>query len=253
MEPLKKKDAGEVKPIALVIPFEPKLYMSEIDQNVSKESKLNAKQIRYAFRSGLDYMVVAEFKKMYSVVSLMSDTSHSLLDQRYIYESIGYKYEVVPAENGTIQKDNLAESDKVKNGQLTVVTNDQRKFMNTKITNPNLLPVLHKKYGADVFIFINELDIKLSADNSGRTNGNGSYERTVAVHYSIYDVNGNLLNAGLVAKNFPSATNDVKKIVNGYFNEVAGTMYHNYVTATTSKKTNDKGALKWSSPEEGKK
>src|SRR4051812_25994002 len=62
------KPAVTVKPKALVIPFEPKLYMSEIDQNVSKESKLNAKQIKYAFRSGLDYMLVAEFKKKFNVI-----------------------------------------------------------------------------------------------------------------------------------------------------------------------------------------
>ena len=79
-EKKKESSKAEVKDNrkVLVIPFEPKLYMSEIDQHVNKESKLNTKQIRHAFRSGLDFMIVAEFRKKFSVISLMNDTARSL-------------------------------------------------------------------------------------------------------------------------------------------------------------------------------
>ena len=232
----------------LVIPFEPKLYMSEIDHNVNKETKMNQAQIRHAFRSGLDFMVVAEFRKKFNVTSLMNDTSAFTKEQQYIYQSIGYKYDLVPASDGKTQKDNTADKPKIQNGQLTVATNDQKKFMNTKITNPTLLLTLNKKYGSEIFIFINQLDLKLDIDNSGKT-ASGSSERIIGVHYSIYDLQGNLLAAGLATKNFPSNTNDPRKIVNGYFNSIAQTILNNYIAAITPKTEKDKGELKGPAPE----
>lgn len=241
---VEKKDTRKV----LVIPFEPKLYMSEIDQNVNKETKMNFNQIRYAFRSGLDYSVVAEFKKKYSVVSLLSDTAKSMNDQYYIYSSIAYKYDVVPDSTGKKQADNTINKPKIQNGQITVATNDQRKFMNTKITNPNLLATLHKKYGTEIFIFINQLDMKINVDNSGN-NTTGGFDRTAAVHYSIFDLGGNLLNSGLATKNFPANANNPNRIVKGYFSGIAETILANYLAATTPKVDKGKGVLEW---QEGK-
>lgn len=241
---VEKKDTRKV----LVIPFEPKLYMSEIDQNVNKETKMNFNQIRYAFRSGLDYSVVTEFKKKYSVVSLLSDTAKSMSDQYYIYSSIAYKYDVVPDSAGKTPADNTINKPKIQNGQITVAANDQRKFMNTKITNPNLLVTLHKKYGTEIFIFINQLDMKINVDNSGNSATVG-FDRTAAVHYSIFDLNGTLLNSGLATKNFPANANNPNRIVNGYFSGIAETILANYLAATAPKVEKGKGVLEW---QEGK-
>jgi len=234
----------------LVIPFEPRLYMSEIDMYVNKESKLNQAQIRHAFRSGLDYSIVAEFKKKYKVISLMNDSAAYVREQGYVYQSIGYKYDLIPSPEN--KKDNTPEKPKIQNGQLTVTTNDKKKFMNTQITNPNLLSTLNKKYGADIFIFINQLDLKTDVDNSGKAAA-GNYERTASVHYSIFDLKGNLITSGLASRNFPNNVNDPKKIVNTYFSAIAQTIAESY-TATTSPKTEkDHGVLEFASPKEEKK
>ena len=242
--PVEKKDTRKV----LVIPFEPKLYMSEIDENVNKETKLNFKQIRNAFRSGLDYSVVAEFRKKYKVVTLMSDSAHIISDQNYVYESIAYKYEVVPDPNAKTSTEKPVDKPKVQNGQLAVTTNDQKKFMNTKITNPKLLATLNRTYGAEIFIFINELDIKNNIDNSTKT-AMGTYERIAGVHYSIYDLDGKLLDSGLATKGFPSTANNPNKIVNSYFSDIAQTIYTNFMAAITPKTEKSKGVFQW---QEGK-
>lgn len=218
------KDSRKV----LVIPFEPKLmYMSEIDQNVRKETNMNFNQVQYAFRSGLDFCVVAEFKKKFSVVSLMNDTGAVVRDQNYIYNSIAYKYDVVPVADGKPQKPDATDKPKIQNGQLTVATNEQTKFMNVKITNPNLLTTLNKKYGTEVFVFISELDLKIQAP---------SPDRMAYVHYSIYDLKGNLVTAGLATISFPASANDPKKIVNSYFTGIAQKIKEDYLNVITPKK-----------------
>jgi hypothetical protein len=215
------KDSRKV----LVIPFEPKLmYMSEIDQNVYKETNMNFNQIQHAFRSGLDFCVVAEFKKKFGVVSLMNDTGAAVRDQHYIYNSIAYKYDVIPTADGKAQKDEIADKPKIQNGQLAVQTNEQSKFMNVKITNPNLLSTLNKRYGTDVFVFISELDLKMVAQ-----------DRMAYVHYSIYDLKGNLVTAGLATMPFPASANDPKKIVNSYFTGIAEKIRNDYMSAINPK------------------
>ncbi len=221
-------------PKVLVIPFEPKLYMSEIDQNVNKETKMNFNQIRYSFRSGLDFSLVTEFKKKYSVTSLMTDTGASAMDQRYIYESVGYKYDLLPDPDNKKQKDTRSDKPKIQNGQLAVTTNDQKKFMNVKITNPNLLSTLNKRYGAEVFVFISELDLKIDA-GSNSSYFKGNYGRVANVHYSIYDLKGRLLTAGMATKSFSAADNVPKKIVNNCFADMAQMILDNYLAAISPK------------------
>jgi hypothetical protein len=38
----------------MLIPFEPKLYNSEIDYQINKETKLSGKEIKYKFRDGMN-------------------------------------------------------------------------------------------------------------------------------------------------------------------------------------------------------
>lgn len=227
----------------LVIPFEPKLYMSEIDQHVNKETKLNFKQIRGAFRSGLDYAVTTEFKKKYKVVSLLNDSSRSTMDQTYVYQSIGYKYEILPDPEKKDEKP-VTENTPIQNGQLMVSTNDRKKYMNTKIINPNLLQTLHKKYKTDIFVFINQLDLKNNVDTKTLV-ASETYERIASVHYSIFDLNGKLLDSGLAAKSFPSTANNPNKIVNSYFTDIAETILQNFVTAITPQPEKGKNTLEW--------
>ncbi len=231
------KDARKV----LVIPFEPRLYMSEIDQGVNHETKMTQHQIRNAFRSGLDYSVVAAFKKKYSVYSLLSDTGASGIDQRYVYECIAYNALPVPSPAGnsaTADKKNGKKTDdnkpSIQNGQLTVTTSDQKKFMNITITNPNLLTTLNKRYGSEVFVFISELDLNVQADTPEQYSS-GNAGRTASVHYTIYDLKGNPINAGMAVVKFPAGLNNPNTIVNSYFTNAARIILDNYLSAITPK------------------
>ena len=205
---------------ALLIPFEPKLYLSEIDQSINRETKLNFEQIRHTFRMGLDFDVATAFRKSLPVVSLMNDTANSDDMQKLIYSSIGYDYSLLPDANGKMPKDANAGQSKIQNGQLTVTTNNQQRFMNTKLLNSKLLLSLSQHYGTDVFIFINELDIK--------------FDHTVTIHYSIFNDKGKSIAAGIAVQHFTSTENDPKKIIHTCFAELADKIYAQYLSATTA-------------------
>lgn len=81
----------------MIIPFEPKLYNSEIDYLVNKETKLTGKEIKFKFRDGINEQLFKAFKNTkYGVVDLMEDTVKYKKDMIGIYSHLNYEYVKVP-------------------------------------------------------------------------------------------------------------------------------------------------------------
>ena len=77
--------------------------------------------------------------------------------------------------------------------------------------NNEVLNYLNKKYKAEYFLFINQLDIKNDKDSYNITTN--TYLRRVEVHYTILDRNGKQIDAGIASSSFSSKENNPKKIV----------------------------------------
>lgn len=215
--PENERRAGKI----LLIPFEPRLYLSEIDKKLGAENELNFREIRNGFRSGLDRQMLSELKKIRPTYSLFSDTSETMADLALIYKSIGYNYDLVPVEGQAVAKSTTPNNkSKVKDGQLAVEMNYDKRFMNTSIKNRNLLDYLHKKYNADVFVFINELDLK--HDPKGEIDlETGSFPREATVHFTVFNKSGKTIASGISTARFSPALNDPKKIVYTVFPAIA--------------------------------
>ena len=203
----------------LLIPFDPKLYMSEADPKIGRENKMTFPQLRATFRSGLDYKILSHLKTIGTAYSLLSDSVANKKDMQLVYESIGYDYDK-PNPGGEVSKRQAPEKQqpKIQNGQLAVEMSDEFRFMNAKIVNPRLLPYLQGKHKADVFLFITELDIRKDPESYDIVTD--TYMRDVIVHYTIFDRSGKRLNAGVVVSSFSSTVNDPKTIINTAFAEI---------------------------------
>jgi hypothetical protein len=162
-----KTERGPVtKHKVMLIPFEPRLYLGEIDFAINTETKLSAKQIKYQFRDGLNEQIARALKTgKYSVVDLMEDTIKYKKDTEAIYTCLVYDYMKVPDQNNYQPPKKEKTIKPIENGQLNVETNSDQRFMNAKLNNAKLVPQLYGKYKTDVFIFINQLDIKAGGTN----------------------------------------------------------------------------------------
>jgi len=252
----------------LIIPFEPKMYISSADKDIANRTNLTHQDIRENMRYGIsDHMKHAVGKGLKSISLMHIDTGDVGGDLGYIYNSIGYKYKSLPVEDIAKNKQNeenakpinklkgsfnkLIKHDeqearseeggtRIKDGQIQSTVSHGEKFMNTSIHNPNLLKVLGQKYNADIFLFINELDIEAAADGSRTGLSSLSYKRKVKVHYTIFDKDGNELHGGAAIVYMPSTTNDMNKIVNNYFPILAQNMSDNLPAAYSSKLEKEK-------------
>jgi hypothetical protein len=207
---------------AMLIPFEPKLYMSEIDRNINLETKLSAREIKHKFRDGLNEQIYKAFKaSKYNVVDLMEDTTKYKKDMERIYQYLSYEYLKVPDQVNYKAPKKEKDEKKVDKGQLVVETNGDARFMNAKITDPKVVPGLFSKYKTDVFVFINQLDIKAGGYIDPLNPGGNNPNRKIIVHYTVYTIDGKEINSGIAEEDFDPALNNPKKIIDKHFSKIA--------------------------------
>lgn len=203
----------------MVIPFENRMYLSEIDFMINKESKLTAKQIKAAMRDGLNEQFYKKLKSKMPVVDLLEDTTKTKKDLESIYQYLSYQYLKVPDQDNYKAPVKEKEEKAINHGQLSVESNSDVRFMNAKLKNATLVPYLSAKYKTDLFLFINELDIKSLNGIPGDINATST--RKIILHYTVYTVDAKEINSGIAEVNMPSTINNPTKIINTYFSQLA--------------------------------
>lgn len=203
----------------MLIPFEPRMYMSEIDMYINKETKLTAKQIKYAFRDGVNEQLYKALKSNYTVVDLMEDTVKTKKDLENIYQYLNLEYMIVPDQANYTPPKKEKEKQNIEKGQLNVETNSDLRFMNAKLKNATLIPYLYGKYKTDIFIFVNQLDIKGMATTNPAEVKTTAGMRKIVVHYTIYTYDAKEINSGIAEVDFPNTINNPSKITSSYFSK----------------------------------
>ena len=230
----------------MIVPFDYKMYMSSLDREIAVKTRLTYPQIRDNMRYGLANQLLLATKGSHPAISLIeSDSSYD--DLKYIYNSIGYKYKLVPIKeelnsetNSKIDKlkNSLSKlvnknhsasqprnseynSGAINNGQVESYDNPGERYMHTSIHNPNLISTLQFKYQTNLYIFINELDIEeIKSKESSKINTLNA-SRRIKVHYTIIDEKSNDVYGGAATTEIPSYISDMNKIINVYLKKIA--------------------------------
>jgi hypothetical protein len=149
---------------------------------------------------------------------------------------LSYEYVKVPDQEHYTPPQKDKKSDKpVEKGQIKIETNTDARFMNAKIDNAKLVPMLYGKYKTDIFVFVNQLDIKGAMSSTEFSGGGGEY-RKIVVHYTVYTYDAKEINSGVAEQDFPADLNDPNKIINKYFSKVAETINLRITKALTATK-----------------
>lgn len=221
----------------MLVPFEPRLYLSEIDHNINLETKLTAKEIKYKFRDGLNEQLYKAFKAAkFNVVDLMDDTVKYKKDIEGIYQYLSYEFQKVPDQEHYQPPGKEKDQKKIEKGQLTVETNSDARFMNAKVTNAKVVPLLYAKYKTDVFVFINQLEIKANNSKGPAELGDGNGNRRIVVHYTVYTYDAKEINSGIAEEEFDAATNNPKKIIDKHFSKIASSIVQRTAKGLTTTK-----------------
>lgn len=216
---------GAVSHKVLLIPFEPKLYMGEVDRNINAETGLSSRAIRNKFRDGLNDQLYKAFRfSKFGVVDFMEDTVKYKKDLEGVYQYLAYEYLKVPDQTNYAPPKKDKELKKIDKGQIMVETNSDRRFMEARITNPKVVPLLFAKHKTDVFVFINQLDILASGSKDPGDPGPGNPNRKIVVHYTVYTLDAREISSGIAEEEFDPSLNIPKKIIDKYFSKIALTI-----------------------------
>jgi len=219
----------------MIVPFEPKMYMSEFDQKFNEQTKWSFNQIREYFRHQLDNQLKLKFQSIQSpVVSFYNDSIKTAKDLDYIYKSTTISFDLL--DKPTAPTEENKKQSGIKNGQIVVEISADKKFTNLKTNNNELIPYLNKKYQSEYFIFINELDFKSVPDSYNAATD--THQREVVVHYTIIDKNSKLITAGAATAKFTSKDNHPKKIAALVFPAIASYIVAKFNNVVNPTKTN---------------
>jgi len=229
---------AQTKHKVMLIPFEPKLYMSQIDHKINAETKMTQKQIRETFRKGVNKELESALKKNYGVVDLLKDTTKYKKDLIAIYKSLTYSYDKAPDQSNYKAPVNEKKNESIKKGQLVVETDPNARFMNAKITSAGMVPGLFAKYKTDLFLFVNQLDIISSTVGTGET---GTLtERMITLHYTVYTIDAKEIQSGICSVKFSPEVNSPSKIISAYISKIAAEINRRLTIAVTKKEAAEK-------------
>lgn len=218
----------------LIVPFEPKLYNSDLDREIAMKTGEDFATIRDKFRQSLNDALYVTLDKNFSVISLLNgEDIEAKADLKYVHNSVAYQYRPVPVveepevEEGKMQqligKAKKAVKPKpepepqagIYGGQVVAPWQQGEKYMHTSVINPNMIPFLAQKYNVDYIVFVNQLDMKTAMTGDYRLYQAGDYQRKVKVHFTILDRYGNEVAGGAATDYMSSKLKQVELIERG--------------------------------------
>lgn len=204
----------------IYVTYNSTMYLSEIDKLLMESSQITSKQLILLLRNGFDFKLTDELAKQYKVINLLRDTTKEIINEaQKLLSSMKTVYVKTPNQLNYIVPTEEKPEKVVNKGYLDVDLNSDNKFMDAKCIKKSGLKYFKEVYHANVFLFINELDIKIK--NSMYQDLQTTGQRKIVLHYTLMDINGKELNSGTVETNFSKSINKYNVIINQQFVEIA--------------------------------
>lgn len=210
----------------LVIPYEPKMFISDVSRELTYANNMEINEIRVLLRESLSQMISNELAMKSKVIDLLNDGDpQQAKDIFEIYEAVNWEYipvevpDSVKNKKGNESKQQIGRGTFVEDGMIKTYYDGKDRFMNVKIEDKNILGYIEKRYDADFILFLNELDIRVRRDVESAPGRPAP--RQVKVHYSLLDKQGKKISASALMFDYPGDQKDIFKIIRSGFSQIA--------------------------------
>ena len=201
----------------LVVPYKPMMHLSDADNDLARYSDQNPQEIRSQLRLGLlknlNTKLVVEYEAKIPIQDFVQNDER---DMELLYNSLAFGEDTIFPLKANAVRDSLKWKKNIFTSKDNAVKNIDKTYINVDFYDQLLLPDLARKYSADYFIFLNELDIKTNY-NDCLDLALKIYQRELKVHYSIFDRKGKQVYGDVAVVKFPSNSNDVDEIIANNF------------------------------------
>lgn len=234
----------------LLVPFDPRIYINDATGLMIQKDGGTHDELMEYFRYQFNLQLYNAMIDSCTVVSLYTDNTRVDQDDIDTLYSI-ISYELVLAmknnpeyaddeeEKGYFQRkreekaqqrriDEAAEyKTRVQDGEL-VSRRQPASDMNLNIVfhQPEVLAEIARRRNIDLYLFINEFELTGNYGDPYLT-GNSKAERTLKVHFSLYNPEGKMVHTSFGEVKIPFSLDDRAKVKDLYFPEVIRQIIHN--------------------------
>lgn len=215
----------------LLIPYQPEFYISDAERDIMAQTKQSPDEYREYFRKTLDLKIQAELEDLGPCTSMLQDTTLQGRNRlEMFYEKTGYTYsDPVGIRIKSDRKFSTKGQNKDKSmkspltAQRMAITNGETQFMQAEIKDTAFFSRLAATTQTNVIISINQFEIKTNY-NSCLDIANKIYQRTLIVHYSLFDRKGKQLRGNFLMESFPSNLSRDNEIAERLFPGIAASI-----------------------------
>ena len=219
----------------VIIPFEDRMYLSDADAPIGRETGLNPGELQIKFRNALLESLESELSGDWDLTVLYDQTvREENFDLDFVHASRKYNFEVVSDEvlmdnDTTLSKKDLKGRKPKKGksgiheGQVVTHSDDRERYMNLEVSNDTLMQFLGNRTPSDYYLFINELDIRHYIDDPDRI-ASGGLSYRLKVHFTCLDEKGDVLVSGAATSKVKSANSNIYGVIKEGMPELTGKM-----------------------------
>lgn len=194
----------------LMIPYNPTMHLSDSDPDLSEGSGVNVGEMRRILREELLNSLNTVFKEIHDVkMPARNFVAESNSEIDLIYHSLYYDQQKTFPEIYPSRYKHFDTTLYVSKTAKKIV--EDRLYIHSGIRDHHLLKDLSEKYGANYFIFLNEVDIKTDYNDHINTSLK-LYRRDIKVHFSIYDVSGKPIYGDVAVVHLTTGTSNIRDI-----------------------------------------
>jgi len=220
-----KKDSIEHS--VMLIPYDPRFYLSDADKEISEATKKDLSLIRRTMHSRSEWYTYRAIRKKYPAVSLLqNDTIEAYIEAAgSLFGNSNFEYAKpmvkAPATTGMkYNKNQERENDDSRIASQYLNEDGKVQFMKAEFKKKEILNGLYEKFGTDLFVFLTQLEIKTNY-KSCLDIANKIYQREVMLHFTVYDKTGKLVGGNYAVAFIPSDVNNMDEIIAKCFPELA--------------------------------
>ena len=220
----------------VIIPFSNRMYLSDADNPIGRETGLNPGELQVKFKNALLESLENEMTKDWSIKVMYDEVNREEgFDLDFVYASCKYNYtpvsgEVLMANDTTITKKDLREvkakkggSSGLQGGEIVTSSDERVRFMDLEVTNDTLYQYMNHHAESDFYLFMNEMDIRHYIDNPDRIDAGGlSYQ--LKVHFSCVDKKGKPVVSGLATSIVKAGNSNIYEVIKAGIPEITRKM-----------------------------
>lgn len=212
-----KQDQADKKRLVMV-PFENRMFLTDMMNELVTEGQSSQKVVN-DLSNRLQVAISMAVIDSVTTYSFMNATSreHELENLSRLHAAITYRYLALrPNKADGRQTEN--ERRVISQGQLRSERDTVQRYMAADVVRPDVLAEMGSDGWADYYLFLTQLDVRRNLSDPGQAMLNGYY--TVAVHFTLTDINGKHLHGGLARHDLEGGA-DITRIKNEAFPAIA--------------------------------